>query len=311
MEEEKRKKTEEEETGDSQEEARQTESVEPPPKKKKRNKREEEKTEDSQEETKLTESIEPPPKKKKKKKDKTSIKSLTKEERQKRSEELKAQRKAKALQRKKDKEENDQEKAWLKREEHKAVLKRAKMLLSRTEPASTAVREEDAPPIPEVHPEPSTSRQGADPLETSLVEPGPLLVSLNPFEGEEEPVICPTSVGAATVVAQMVHVESNITVPLETAGGKDPKHPAGSKAPHKQPTPHLKGRKTPGSGSIRYIPSDKDIREARVAGHLYVDHSGKKGKNRFRPGHLARNEIRHYQKKVNLLIRKLPFQRLV
>ena len=236
---------------------------------------------------------------------------MTKEERQKRSEELKAQRKAKALQRKKDKEEKDQEKAWLKREEHKAVLKRAKMLLSQTEPASTAVREEDTPPIPEVHPEPLTSRQGADPLETPLVEPGPLLVSLHPFEGEEEPVICPTSVGATTVVALTVHVESNITAPLETAGGKDPKQPAGRKAPCKQPTPHPKGRKTPSSGSIRYVPSDKDIREARVAGHLYADDSRKKGKNRFRPGHLALNEIRHYQKKVNLLIRKLPFQRLV
>ena len=62
---------------------------------------------------------------------------MTKEERQKRSEELKAQRKAKALQRKKDK---DQEKARLKRKEHKAVLKRAKKLLSLTESASTAVQ---------------------------------------------------------------------------------------------------------------------------------------------------------------------------
>ena len=88
------------------------------------------------------------------------------------------------------------------------------------------------PPIPEVHPEPLTSRQGADPLETSLVESGPLLVSLNPFE-EEEPVICPTSVGATTVVAQMVHVESNIAAPLESAGGNIPKLPAGRKAPCK------------------------------------------------------------------------------
>ena len=153
-------------------------------------------------------------------------------------------------------------------------------VFSRTEPASTAVCEEDAPPIHEVHPEPSTSRQGADPQETSLVESGPLLVSLNLFEGEEELVICPTSVGAATVVAQMVHVESNIAVPLESAGGKVPKQPAGRKAPHKQATTQPKGRKTPGSGSIRYIPSDKDIREARAAGHLYEDDPGKKGKKR-------------------------------
>ena len=199
---------------------------------------------------------------------------------------------------------------WLKREEHKAVLKRAKELLRRTEPASTAVHEEDAPPIVEVHLEPLASGQGTDPLETSLVESGPLLVSLNPFEGEEEQVIRPTSVGAATVVAQTIHVESNITRPLESAGGKAPKQSAGRKASHKQATPQLKGRKIPGSGSIRYVPKEKDIREARAAGHLYEDDPEKKRKNQFRPGHLALNEIRHYQKRVNLLICKLPFQHL-
>ena len=248
---------------------------------------------------------------KKKKKAKSDVKSMTKEERQRRSEELKAQRKEKALQRKKAKEEKDQEKAWLKREEHRAVLKRAKELLGRTEPASTAVHEEDAPPIVEVHPEPSASGQGTDPLETSLVEPSPLLVSLNPFGGEEEPVICPTSVGAATVVSQTIHVESNITRPLESAGGKAPKQSTGRKAPRKQATPQPKGRKTPGSGSIRYIPKEKDIQEARAAGHLYEDDPEKKRKNHLRPGHLALHEIRHYQKRVNLLIHKLPFQHLV
>ena len=119
---------------------------------------------------------------------------MTKEERQKKSKELKAERKAKALQRKKAKEEKDQEKVQLKREEHKAVLKRAKELLSQTKPASTVVHEEDVPPIPEARPEPSTSRQGADPLETSLVESGPLLVSLNPFPSKEEDEDKPPSV---------------------------------------------------------------------------------------------------------------------
>ena len=163
MEEEKRKKTEEEETEDSQEEARQTKSAGPPPKKKK-------------------------------KKDKKSIKSMTKEERQKQSEELKAERKAKALQRKKAKEEKDQEKVWLKREEHKAVLKRAEELLSQTEPASTVVCAEDVPSILEALPEPSTFRQGTDPLETSLVESGPLLVRLNSFPSKEEDEDEPPSV---------------------------------------------------------------------------------------------------------------------
>ena len=64
----------------------------------------------------------------------------------------------------------------LKREEHKAVLKRAKELLSRSKPASTVVHAEDVPSILEALPEPSTSRQGTDPLETSLVESGPSLV---------------------------------------------------------------------------------------------------------------------------------------
>ena len=203
------------------------------------------------------------------------------------------------LQRKKAKEEKDQEKVWLKREEHKAVLKRAKELLSRPKPASTLVCAEDIPSILEALPEPSTSRQRTDPLETSLVEPSPSLVSLNPFEGEEEPVILPTSVVAATVILQTVHVESNITKllkvtggkDLKSAGGKDPKS-AGGKDPKsaggkdlksaggndlKQPTggkpPKLsvggkaprkqaapqKGRKTPGLGSIRYVLKSRDI----------------------------------------------------
>ena len=254
------------------------------------------------------------------------------------------ERKAKVLQRKKAKEEKDQEKAWLKREEHKAVLKRAKELLSRTEPASTVVHAEDVPSILEALPEPSTSRQITDLLETSLVEPGPQLVSLDPFEGEEEPVIRPTSVGAATVISQTVRVESNITKPLKVTGGKGPKQPAGGKDPKsaggkdpksaggkdlKQPTggkpPKLsvggkaprkqavpqKGRKTPGLGSIQYVQKSRDIQEAREAGHLYADDPTRKRKNYFRPGYLALNEIRHYQKKVHLLIRKLPFQPLV
>ena len=251
----------------------------------------------------------------------------------------------------------------LKREGHKAVLKRAKELLSRTEAASMVVCAEDVPSILESLPEPSTSRQ-TDPLETSLVESGPQLVSLDPFEGEEEPTICPTSTGAARVISQTISVESNITKPLKitggkgpksvgpkSAGGKDPKSAGpksaggkdlksagpksaggkdpksvggkdpksaggrpprpsvGGKVPRKQVAPQR--RKTPGSGSTRYIPKRRDIQEAKEAGHLYAGDPTKKKKNYFRPGYLALNEIRHYQKKVHLLIRKLPFQCLV
>ena len=78
---------------------------------------------------------------------------------------------------------------------------------------------EDVPSLFETLPEPSTSRQ-TDPLETSLVESGPQLLSLNPFEGEEEEIICPTSTGAARVISQTISVESNITKPQKIIGGK-------------------------------------------------------------------------------------------
>ena len=176
------------------------------------------------------------------------------------------------------------------------------------------------------------SRRGTDPLETSLVEPGPQLVSLDPFEEEEEPIIHPTSTGTARVISQTIRVESNITKPLKITGGKDPKStggkdlksaggkglkPAGGKdpksvggkVPRKQIAPQK--RKTPGSSSIWHVLKRRDIQEAREAGHLYADDPTKKKKNSFRPGYLALNKIRHYQKKVHLLIQKLPFQHLV
>ena len=112
-------------------------------------------------------------------------------------------------------------------------------------------------------------------------------------------------------------MESNIDAPQDSTGKKTskqlvakktPKQSTKGKAPWKQTTPK---RKTPGTGSVRYIPKAKDIKAAREAGHLYPDDPAKKRKNHFRPGHLTLNEIRHYQKRVALLIHKLPFQRLV
>ena len=112
-------------------------------------------------------------------------------------------------------------------EEHKAVLKRVKELVSRIEPASAVIREEDVPSIPESIPEPSTSRP-TDPLQTSLVETSPQLLSFDPFEGEEEQIMHSTSTGAARVISQTIRVESNITTPLKIIGQKGPK-PAGGK----------------------------------------------------------------------------------
>lgn len=64
-----------------------------------------------------------------------------------------------------------------------------------------------------------------------------------------------------------------------------PRKSTGGKTPHKVPFPAL-------------------IKSAPVMG-------GVKKAHRYRPGTVALREIRRYQKSTNLLIRKLPFQRLV
>ena len=132
----------------------------------------------------------------------------------------------------------------------------------------------------EIHPGPIRAGQTEDPLETSLVESSPLLVSLNPFEGEDEPIIRPTlgaHLGATAVLVETIHVESSTERPLEAVGGA-PKKPARGKAPRKQAAPK-KDRKTPGTRALRYTPKSKHIREARKAGYLYPDDLAKGRKN--------------------------------
>ena len=321
----------------------------------------------------------PPPKKKKK--DKKTIKTMTKEERQRYSEERKEERKAKAQKHKKEQEEKEQEKARLKREAHKEVLKKAKELSGKTAVTSTVVRAEDVS-IPLATPaEPSTSRQ--DPLETSLVETGPQLVSLNPFEESDEEIIRPTSTGAARVLSQTISIEGNVPKPRKviagkeprsaglksagpksagpkstgtkssgpkstgpkltsskliaskeprsagpksagpkptgpmptcskpvggrpprpTVGGKAPRPTVGGKAPRKQVVPPKK-KSRPGSGLLNYVPTCRDFREVQEAGDTLP--AANNAANRYRPGHLALQEICHYQKCT-----KLPFQRLI
>ena len=103
------------------------------------------------------------------------------------------------------------------------LLEKTQALLKRNPPAATAVRAEgETAATVEVHPEPSRVRQSEDPLETSLVEPGPLLVSLNPFEGEDKPMIRPTSgarAGAVTILTETIHEKSTTERPLEATGG--------------------------------------------------------------------------------------------
>ena len=245
---------------------------------------------------------------------------------------------------------------------------------------------EDIPFLFETLPEPSASRQ-TDPLETSLVESGPQLLSLNPFEEEEEKMICPTSTGAARVISQTISVESNITKPqkiirgkgpksaglmsaglksaglksaggkeprsagpnsiggkeprsaglksaggkeprsaglksvegkeprsaglksaggkgpktadLKSAGGRPPRPTVGGKAPRKQVVPQ-KRKSRPGSGSLNYVPTNQDFLEVQAAGDTLP--ATNNTTKRYRPGRLALQEIRHYQKCTNLLI---------
>ncbi len=86
----------------------------------------------------------------------------------------------------------------------------------------------------------------------------------------------------------------------------------GGKAPKAQLATRKAKAIAEGQGGI------KAPRSMKPTGHLTgqgvkrgPSSSGVKRKRRFRPGTVALREIRKYQKSVDLLIRKLPFQRLV
>ena len=58
-------------------------------------------------------------------------------------------------------------------------------------------------------------------------------------------------------------------------------------------------------------PRPSSIRAAQEARKAAAATGGVKKPHRYRPGTVALREIRRYQKSTQLLIRKLPFQRLV
>ena len=76
-----------------------------------------------------------------------------------------------------------------------------------------------------------------------------------------------------------------------------PKLPGSGKAPHKQLQPKTLKKKGKAKGGVKTLPASQK--------------STKKKIRRYRPGTVALREIRRYQKLTELLIRKLPFQRLV
>ena len=86
---------------------------------------------------------------------------------------------------------------------------------------------------------------------------------------------------------------------------RHPKIPGSGKAPRKPPLAKTSSKKTKG---ISKTPKTKGKK-------LPAGQQGQKGQqkkpHRYRPGTVALREIRRYQKSTELLIRKLPFQRLV
>ena len=162
---------------------------------------------------------------------------MTKEERQKRSEELKARRKEKALERKRAKMEADKAKAQLKREEHKILLEKTHALLQKHTPSAAAGSATDTA-TSAAQPEPPQERVVGDILETSLVESGGPL-NLNPFpseeEEEEEPHGVPHYRNATvqTETVSQVTTEAYIQTPAEDVSATTFRAKAAKKVPKK------------------------------------------------------------------------------
>jgi hypothetical protein len=79
------------------------------------------------------------------------------------------------------------------------------------------------------------------------------------------------------------------------------------KAPRKQLAAKSAARKTSAAVSPLLVP----FKVYQLSHCLKAATGGVKKPHRFRPGTVALREIRRYQKSTELLIRKLPFQRLV
>jgi hypothetical protein len=90
-------------------------------------------------------------------------------------------------------------------------------------------------------------------------------------------------------------------VPIIIRGSGQVAPPAGSGARKKQTVPV---RTTTGGKAPR---KELAIKAARKS----IPLGGAKKPRRYRPGTVALREIRRYQKSTDLLLRKLPFQRLV
>ena len=126
-----------------------------------------------------------------------------------------------------------------------------------------------------------------------------------------------TGAAAATVTSETLYVEGGPSVQtrLEARVVTVPKRGGGRGTPvaHKEPRNPPRGQGRQGAhrkgGNPRYDPTRST--EPRAHDKARVPHQATKRKPHYRPGTLALWEIRHYQKKTNLLIKRVPFARLV
>ena len=124
---------------------------------------------------------------------------------------------------------------------------------------------------------------------------------------------------AATVTSETMYIEGGPSA--QTGLGARmmtvPKRGGGRGAPvaRKEPRNPPRGQGRSGAhrrrgGNPRYDPT-KATKPSWIHDKSGILHHAKNRRHRYRPGTLALREIRHYQKRTNLLIKKAPFARLV
>ena len=191
---------------------------------------------------------------------------------------------------KKAKIEADKAKALLKWEEHKILLEKTHALLRKHMPSAAAGSPSEAAASAD-QPGPPQEILAGDVLETSLVESGGPL-NLNPFPSEEEdedeppgdPHFRRSTVQTETV--SQITTKAYIQTPAKDALATTSKAKAAKKVPKKVPS---KSRPRPGTGTLNYTPSKKDIRKAQKAGDILL--AREKTPQRYRPGSLALQEV--------------------
>ena len=124
-----------------------------------------------------------------------------------------------------------------------------------------------------------------------------------------------TGAAVTTFTSEMLYIEGEPSVQtgLETRVVTVPKRGRGRgtlvPVARKEPRNPQRGRGR--QGACRRGGNSTRSTEPQVRDKARVPHRATKRKHRYRPGTLALHEIRHYQKKTNLLIKRTPFARLV